>query len=212
MSQSSRIFLFSKTSYPGVNHVPLLQVTYFQPAIDFSSYDYIIATSKEVFSALNKIGSWKHLPVLAVSDATAAAAKREGAELLDIAHGYGASLALLIKEKYSDLKGLYPHAEVVAFEIHKALQEENICIDSFVVYQTSCSQQHCIELPPDAICIFTSPSSVQCFKESYRFLPTYKIVCIGETTRASLPKEVKSVIAEKTSVSSAIKRAESLEM
>ena len=206
----SNIYLFSKTSYPDVNHIPILIPTYFQPSIDFSTYDYILATSKEVFIALDKIGDWKSLPVLAISESTADFAKKKGAKILDIADGYGKSIVSIVKEKYADLKALHPHAKVIAFDLHGKLSDENVLVDSFIVYETSCSKDKAIELPSDAICIFTSPSSVKCFEEKYDFLPTYKIVCIGETTASALPNGLKFVLSEKTSVQSTIERAKSL--
>jgi uroporphyrinogen-III synthase len=207
---SSNIFLFSKTSYPGVHHIPILKVTYLQPGIDFSVYDYIIVTSKEVFTALNMIGSWKHLPVLAISDSTARAAEEEGAKVLDIASGYGKDILRLVNEKYADLKALHPHAKVLAYDIEAALKNSDVYVDSVIVYETACLETKTIELPYDAVCIFTSPSSIKCFEKLYGFLPSYKIICIGETTRSALPEGVDAVISEKTSIASCVQRAESL--
>lgn len=208
--KKSNIYLFSKTGYPDVNHVPIIVPSYIQTPIDFSSYDYIIATSKEVFIALDKIGDWKSLPVLAISEPTAEFAKKKGAKILDIADGYGKSIFSMVKEKYTDLKALHPHAKVMAFDLDVKLRAENIPIDSFIVYETSCSKEKKIELPYDAICIFTSPSSVKCFEDKYEFLPTYKVVCIGQTTASALPNGLAFVVSEKTSVQSAIERAQSL--
>ena len=210
MTKPNNIFLFSKTAYPDVQHIPILQVSYLQPFIEFSSYDYIIATSKEVFLALDKIGPWKHLPVLAISESTAAFAKEKGAKILDIADGYSKNIVNLVNEKYSHLKALHPHAKVVAFDLHSELKELNVFIDSFIVYETECSQDKTVELPDDAICIFTSPSSVHCFEKKYAFLPTYKIVCIGETTRSALPQGINAFVSDKTSVLSTIACAKSL--
>lgn len=210
MPKHSSIYLFSKTSYPDVNHVPILTPTYLQPTINFLSYDYIIATSKETITALNKIGNWKDLPVLAISESTANYVKSQGGKVLDIADGYGKSIVALVEKKYSNLKVLHPHAKVIAFDIEGVLRKKNIKIDSFVVYKTSCSKEEKVELPSDAICIFTSPSSVNCFLQKYTFLPTYKIVCIGETTASELPKDLVYVLSEKTSVESTILKANSL--
>ena len=210
MLKHSSIFLFSKTGYPDVTHIPILVPSYLQPAIDFSAYDYIIATSKEVFTALDMIGDWRHLPVLAISDSTAEYAKKQGGKILDIAEGYGKSIVGIVENKYANLRALHPHAKIIAFDLHSALKLLNISIDSFIVYETSCAQESKIKLPSDAICIFTSPSSVKCFEEKYDFLPNFKIVCIGETTAAALPKDLNYVISEKTSVPSTIERAISL--
>ena len=209
MNKFNKIFLFSKTSYPGVNHIPILQVNYLQPSIDFSSYDYIIVTSKEVFTALDQIGSWKDLPILVISDSTAQVALQKGAKILDVAGGYGKDIVALIKTKYSGLKALHPHAKVVAYDIEKVLKENDISIKTFTVYETSCSQAKFPELPLDAICIFTSPSSVRCFQKSYQFLPTYQVICIGETTASQLPAGINFILSEATSVPSTIERAKS---
>ncbi len=208
--KEQKIFLFSKTSYPDVNHIPILHIEYLQPTIDFSSYDYIIATSKEVFSALDKIGEWKELPILAISKSTQKFAKKIGAKILDVSEGYGEDLVGLIKQKYRQLKALYPHAERVAFDIESHLKALDISVDSFSVYKTSCSKTSKIELPSDAICVFTSPSAIRCFESLYAFLPTYKVVCIGKTTRSALPEKVESVLSESTSVKSAIECAKRL--
>ncbi len=208
--KEQRIFLFSKTSYPGVYHIPILQIDYLQPSIDFSSYDYIIATSKEVFTALDKIGNWKNIPVLAISQSTARFAQEIGAKVIDISEGYGENIVKLIKEKYIGHKLLYPHAKTVAFDIENSLKNIDVEVDSFILYETSCSDTDIVELPIDAICIFTSPSSVKCFEKTYGFLPSYKVVCIGETTRAALPKGVDAIISQSTSVQSTIESAKKL--
>ena len=210
MTKSDNIFLFSKTSYSDVNHIPILRTSYLQPLIDFSSYDYIVATSKEVFFALDKIGPWKHLNVLAISESTALAAKEHGAGILDIAQGQGKDIVELIKKKYSGLKGVYPHASVVAFDVKNTLAKLGISIDSFIVYETSCSEHKPVELPPDAVCIFTSPSSIECFMKVYEFLPSYRVVCIGETTRSALPDGIDSFVSEIPSIKSTITCAKSL--
>ncbi len=208
--KEQRIFLFSKTPYPGVNHIPILQIDYLQPSIDFSSYDYIIATSKESLTALDKIGDWKSIPILAISQSTAKYAQEAGAKLMATAEGYGEDIVTLIKKKYGGLKALYPHAKVVAFDIEEGLKAFDIEVDSFIVYQTSCSDTPIVALPADAVCIFTSPSAVKCFEKSYVFLPSYKVVCIGETTRSALPQGVHAIISENTSVQSTIESAKKL--
>ena len=206
----SPIFLFSKTAHPDVNHIPILVSSYFQPLIDFSSYDFMIATSKETLNALEIIGDWKALPVLAISESTANLVKSLGGKVLGIADGNGESISELVKKKYKHLKILYPHAKVTAYDMEAVMNKDNIKVDSFIVYETSCSKAKRVALPSDAICIFTSPSSVNCFLKNYTFLPTYKVVCIGETTASALPKHIDYVLSEKTSVESTISMANSL--
>lgn len=203
---SDKIFLFSKTPYEGVHHIPIIQIHYLDETIDISKYDAIIATSKEVFPALDRITSWKELPVICVSEATAKQAREQGAKLLDLADGNAKSLFKLIEQKYSELSLLYPHAKVIA----KEMDISHLDIDEKVVYETKCSKVNKIELPKDAICIFTSPSAIECFQQQYDFLPTYQIVCIGETTKDALPEGVSCVVSEKPSVQSTLESATSL--
>lgn len=207
---NSRIFLFSKTPYPDVRHIPILETSYLQPTIDFSSYDYIIATSKEVFRSLDRIGSWKALPILAISEATADYARSLGCQVLDVADGYGDSVVDVIKSHYSTLRALHPHAKVIAYDINKALMAAQIAVDSFVVYETKCAMHAPINLPENAICIFTSPSSVHCFRKVQALLESYQIVCIGETTRLAFGEGVEVTVAQKRSIESCVMAAKVL--
>jgi len=204
---NSNIFLFSKTSHPNVNHIPIIETNHLSPHIDFSKYDYIIATSKEVFNALDSIGQWKHLPILTISNSTANYAKSIGCSILDISSGYAKDIHKLIKNKYSNLNALYPHAESISFDIALNLKDYNINIDSIPIYKTSCSNFKKVELPLDAICIFTSPSSIKCFLKNYSFLPSYTIICIGNTTSSSIPSNILHHISNKQSIESAINYA-----
>jgi len=206
----SRIFLFSKTSALGVNHIPILDATYLEPSITFSDYDYIIATSKEVFVALESLGDWRELPVLAISEATAAYARELGARVLDVGEGYGRSIVNLVHKKYGHLKALHPHAKVIAFDLNSALSELKIAVDSYVVYQTKCADIGKVTLPDDAICLFSSPSAVECFAKNQEFLESYTVVCIGTTTQSALPSGVVSTLAKETTIPSCIAQAKSL--
>jgi len=206
----SSIFLFSKTSHPDVNHVPILETTYFKTLPSLLNYDYIIATSKETLHALDKITKWQKLPVLAISQTTADYVQQLGGSLLDVGDGYAKTLVELIKDKYKNKEALYVHAQKTAYNIKEALMDENIFLESWVIYKTQCSRHKKVVLPDDAICIFTSPSSVKCFEKKYTFLPNYKIVCIGETTASALPKHLSYVLSEKTSIESTIIKASSL--
>lgn len=207
---NQRIFLFSKTSFPSIQHVPLLDTNYFDITIDFSAYDYIIVTSKEVLRALDRIGEWKQLPIIAISQATAQYARTKGARVLDVAEGYGENLTALIASRYANLKALHPHAKIVAYDINAQLQKYKICVDSFIVYETYCAHSLTFILPDDAICIFTSPSSVNCFLKKHTFLATHKIVCIGKTTAKALPENQDFYLAKTTSVESAVQMAKTL--
>lgn len=210
MPPHAPIYLFSKTPYEGVEHIPILAVHYLPASIHFPSFDCILLSSKESVNALDKIGAWKIVPVIAISEATAAYAQSKGASILDVANGYGEGLAELFKTKYADLKALYPHAKEPAFDIKAYLAEEGIEIDALALYETCCNENINFDLAAEAVLIFSSPSAVKCFMKNYKFLPAHQIVCIGKTTAAALPEGLAFELSHETSIQSTIVKAKSL--
>ena len=201
------IYLFSLTPAKEVHHVPSLDVTYLQPSIDFSKYDYFIITSKQAVAALQYYDKEKYIKkkALCISKASANAYEAIGGNILDIAKGYGDTLISYIKQYPQTTKWLYLRASVVASDFVKHLQQQHYQIDEAIVYKTQCSLAiQDIKLPQNACLIFTSPSSVECFLESHTILPTYKVVVIGKTTAKSLPKGCEYIISQKPTIQSCI--------
>ena len=62
----------------------------------------------------------------------------------------------------------------------------------------------------DAIIIFTSPSTVECFFKNFVWDESYKAVVIGKTTQKYLPENIEIHIADKPLITSAIEKAFSL--
>ena len=191
-----KIYLFSKTTHSDVTHVPILNTLFLQPKIDFNNYDAIVLTSKQAVTALEKISpAWKSLPALTIASKTEEMVKNAGGTLLDRGDGYGDSLDDIITSKYASLRWLYPRPKVVASNFKERVQKRGIAIDDIIVYETSCNDAcQNIELPDDAILIFTSPFTIACFLKYYAFKSSYKVVAIGATTAKALPKEVDFVM------------------
>lgn len=212
MPTPSPIYLFSKTSHPDVNHIPILATHFFQPTIDFSKYDAIVLTSKQAVTALEKIGSaWRALPVLTIADLTAKMAEEAGATVIRRGDGYGDSLAEIIIHGHHQLRWLYPRPEIVASDFSELVRDAGVKLDDVVVYKTSCDAQAAsVELEDDAVLIFTSPFTIACFLESHAFKPTQKIVAIGKTTKSALPDSLVVYMPEKTSVESCVRLAKQL--
>ncbi|MEA3373632.1 MAG: uroporphyrinogen-III synthase [Campylobacterota bacterium] len=206
------IYLFSKTSHPDVNFIPVLATEFFQPDVDFSRYDAIVLTSKQAVTALDKIsGAWTHIPALTIADLTAAMARKSGATVMEKGDGYGDSLAEIIINGYPDKRWLYPRPEVVASDFGDKVRHAGVDLDDVVVYKTSCNAEAGeIELEDNAVLIFTSPFTIDCFLHFYEFKPGHKVVAIGKTTNGALPKSVKAVMPETPSVENCVSLAKQL--
>ncbi len=206
------IFLFSKTAHPDVVHVPILTTTFFQPAINLDDYDAIVLTSKQAVTALEKISPhWRSLPVLSVASKTEAMVREAGGILLERGDGYGDSLDDIIVKKYAALRWLYPRPKVVASNFKERVKEQRVFLDDVVVYETACNKA-CknISLPEEAVLIFTSPFTVECFLELFTFKTTYKIVVIGKTTAKALPKEIDYVMPDRPDIEACVTLAKQL--
>ena len=206
------IYLFSKTSHPDVDYIPILAIEFLQPAIDFTKYDAIVLTSKQAVTALDKIGkAWTEVPVLTIADLTADMALKSGATVMSKGDGYGDSLTDIIINGHRDKRWLYPRPEVVAYDFGQRVRNAGVDLDDVVVYKTSCNTDAGHKrIEDDAVLIFTSPFTIDCFLHFYQFKPTHKIVAIGKTTRLALPDNVEAVMPEKPSVASSVALAQQL--
>ncbi|MEN8146928.1 MAG: uroporphyrinogen-III synthase [Campylobacterota bacterium] len=200
------IFLFSKTSHPDVTHIPALNTLFLQPAINFDDYDAIVLTSKQAVTALDKISpKWRDVPALSIASKTEEMVRSAGGTLLDRGNGYGDSLDDIIVKKYADLRWLYPRPKIVASNFKERVKERGIVMDDVIVYETSCNQAcQDIELPDDAVLIFTSPFTIECFLELYEFRASHRVVAIGTTTAKALPERVDFVMPKTPNVDACV--------
>ncbi|NPA66636.1 MAG: uroporphyrinogen-III synthase [Epsilonproteobacteria bacterium] len=207
------IYLFSLTPADGVVHIPTLDVTYFQPKIDFSVYDYLILTSKQAIEALKHYPKeeYIHIPALCISKATANAYRALGGEVLEEAKGYGDSLVEYVQKFPKTIKWLYLRASVVASDFVSILQEEGFRVDQEVVYATQCSKAIAqAKIPSNAVLIFTSPSSVECFLVHHSFEQTHKAIVIGKTTAKLLENIIPYKMPKNPTIKACISLAKEL--
>ncbi len=204
------IYLFSKTAHPDVQYIPILSTEFFQPDIDFTQYDAIVLTSKQAVPALNKISSgWKEVPLLTIAEKTAEEARRDGATVMLSGDGYGDSLAEIIVNGFFDKKWLYPRPEIVASDFGQKVRDAGVQMDEAIVYKTSCNEEtSTLSIEDDAVLIFTSPFTIECFLKYYQFKPTYRVVAIGKTTAAALPEGVTYTMPEKPNVETSVALAQ----
>lgn len=210
---SKKIYLFSTSSHPDTIHVNSLDTKFFTPEIDFSNYDYLIITSKQVPIALQQYGHKLFIdkPALCVSEQTAKSFETIDGNVLEIGSGYGDNLVKIIKKYPKEKRWLYLRAKEIASDFAQKLQEESYKIDEVIVYETFCSNDiQNTHVEDDAILIFTSPSSVKCFLKNHEIKSMQKIVVIGNTTAKVLPKNSNFVISGETTIASCVKIAKTL--
>ena len=202
---SANIYLFSTTSHKDAISINPLEITFLQPDIDFSKYDYFILTSKQASLALTQYNQQSLKPALCISQATAKSYKDIKGEVLEIGEGYGDTLSAMIMKYPSSTKWLYVRAKVVASDFVEELQEKGFDIDEAILYESECSKNlQNLQIEEDATLIFTSPSSVKCFLTFNTMSSKAKIIVIGKSTAKALPKNIEYIISEQTSIQSCI--------
>lgn len=208
--QKRLIYLFSISSHPNAVSVPSLTVTLLKPQIDFSKYDYLIITSKQVCESLKQYETQSYInkPALCVSQASAVSYEGLGGQVLATGGGYGDDLVGKIQEYPKDTKWLYLRAKIVASNFVQICQSDGYNIDEAIVYESDCSSEiYSVSVQEDATLIFTSPSSLNCFLKTHQFSADNTIIVIGKTTAKALPKGIKYHISEKTTIESCMELA-----
>lgn len=210
---SKQIYLFSTSSHPDVISVNSLDITLLKPSINFSNYDYLIITSKQAVRALQKYDGtiYREKKALCISKATARSFESLGGTVLEVGDGYGDDLYMSIKKHPKETKWLYLRAKSVASNFVELLQKEGYLVDEEIVYESKCSNKMInIDVKKEAVLIFTSPSSVNCFLKNNQISMKHNIVVIGSTTAKSLPSGVSFCIAKEHTIESCITLANSL--
>ena len=205
-----QIYLFATSKHPDAISAQSLQVRFLKPNIDFSKYDYLIITSKQTVKALEQYDKedFINIPALCVSPKTAASYEGFGGNILEIGDGYGDNLVKNIKAKSKDKKWLYLRAEVIASDFVQRSKHEAYDIDEEILYVSECATEGLeVKVKDNPILIFTSPSSIECFLKTHTIDKNAKVIVIGKTTAKSLPKEVKYMIAQNTSIDSCMELA-----
>lgn len=207
----AKIYLLSNQKYKDVENLEVFKIEYLKVDIDLSKYDALIFTSKNAIYSLNSFDkSWKNIPSFAIAPKTAQIIEEEGANLAftgTSSHGneFAKELIPLLKNK----KALYIKAFKTVSNLVEILKESHIDVDEITTYRTVCNDAKKI-LEKDSIFIFTSPSSIECFFNQYKWDDSFKAICIGKTTSKYLPSKCKSITSPITSIDECIKLAKSI--
>ena len=207
------VYLFSISDHKEAIHVNSLEITFFQPSIDFHLYDGFLLTSKQGVAALRhyKKSTYIDIPALCISKATAKSYEELGGKVLDIGKGYGDTLVTLVKKYPKTKRWLYLRAEKVASDFVSVLKNEGYFIDEAIVYKSECSKEILnVTVEENAILIFTSPSSIHCYLKNHTILNTQQVVAIGNTTARALDPAIKYSIAPEPTITSCLETIKNL--
>jgi uroporphyrinogen-III synthase len=206
------IYLFSISSHPNAISVNSLCINFLQSSFELQNYDFCIVTSKQVSEYFKKFHITPSLPALCVSTKSAEAYEMIGGEVLEVGGGYGDNLQKLIKNYPKEKKWLYLRAKIVASNFVEQVKNDGYNVDEVIIYESSCSQDILdVEIAQQAILIFTSPSSVECYLKKHLFRDRDDVIVIGKTTAKKLPNYVKYKQSKETTIQSCIDLAYSME-
>jgi uroporphyrinogen-III synthase len=208
--EQSDIYILSDKKIKGAKNLPLLQISYLKPQIDILKYDALIFTSKNALLAVENLdSSWINIPSYAISEQTAKQILSYGGNLVFTGQsGHGNQFA---KELIDHLQGknvLYIKARKVVSDLENILKQNNIAIHSVNLYETTCKKNaQTVSFKSNSYFVFSSPSTIECFFKNYKWDDSFTAVCIGNTTKSYLPKDIKYLLSEKTSLESCVQTA-----
>ena len=207
------IYLLSPVTYEGTISLPMIKFTLLPTEIDFNSYDLLMFTSKQAVKSIEQIDpTWKKVPTLAIGDATANEIESLGGEVIHKPQNfYAKTLNQDIVTLFKDKKILYLRPTEVSFDSKLYLKTLGLALHEKIIYETSCITYAKNKKPlKNAIIIFTSPSTIQCFFKNFDWDESYTAVVIGEATKKHLPQHINVVVAKQALISSCIATAEAL--
>jgi len=208
------IYLLSPLKKEGTFSLPMIEFSLVTNKIDFSSCNTLMFTSKQAVVSANSIdASWKKFPSIAIGGATKKKIEELGGKVIYYPKEfYGEALAKDIQAFFSTRKLLYLRPKVVSFDSKAYLEKVGIDLEEQIIYETSCVKYKKEYKPKEgAIIIFTSPSTIKCFFNNFKWNESYIAILIGKATKVHLPKICRYLIADEPLIDSCIKKAKEIE-
>ena len=207
------IYLLSPLNKKDTIPLPMITFNAVTETMDLTTCDTLMFTSKQAVKtaeALNK--SWKNIPCLAIGSATAKQIVELGGTVIYQPNSfYGKSLSQDIIEKFKDKKILYLRPKEISFDSKSFLAQVNIILQEQVIYETTCLEYEKKDAPrKNAIIIFTSPSTIQCFLKNFSWDKSYTAIVIGASTKNHLPQNVRYEVAKEATIDACIAKAKEL--
>jgi uroporphyrinogen-III synthase len=182
-------------------------------SIDFACCDTLLFTSKQAVKVAEAIDKrWKNYPCIAIGGATRSQIEALGGRVIYHPKSFYANvLAADIADFFAERKLLYLRPKEVSFDSRGFLAAQGITLHEQVIYQTDCMEYTPEEAPQKgAVIIFTSPSTIHCFFNSFSWDPSYTAVIIGDATKAHLPENVAYEVAQEPLIASCIEKAQDI--
>jgi uroporphyrinogen-III synthase len=207
-----KIYVLSGQEVEGAVNLPVINIEYLHPQIDFDTIDAIIFTSKNGVKAMSAIDKeWRGKPSLVIGKATAEAVKQcRGRLSFCSEESYAEALSSEILRRFRSLVFLYARPEEVVFDIGDFLRAKRIKVIEKVVYRTTCSDDALAVPEAGSIIIFSSPSTVKCFFSKFSWDTRWRAVAIGKTTASFIPEEISFELANEQNLSSCVEMAKVL--
>jgi len=207
------VYVLSDKPVEGAINLPVFEIRPLPVTVDFSRYDALIVTSKNAVAAIDATDPhWKNRPVYTIAAQTAKAVKRLGGQVRFVGkEHHGDAFALELAEPLKGKRVLYLRAAKVVSNLVAILNANGVACEEAVVYESVCKRyDERIVLPKNAIIIFSSPSTIDCFLQNADWDSSYRAVAIGQTTAAHFPPHIVAEIADTTSLASCVSKALSI--
>ncbi len=195
-SEKLPVYLLTEQKVDGVLNYPVIKINFLSPSFSFKNIDFLLFTSKNGVRAVDILtDEWKKHPSFAIGRATAKEIEKLGGRVEYIAKkAYGDEFAKEINAKYKNKTFLFFRAKTLVSDIQNEFV--NNSLKQVIVYETLCNKpRHKLKKP--AIIIFTSPSTVKCYKKINDFQDIYPIA-IGEKTKRELIKSISKIYMPST--------------
>ncbi|MDD3343918.1 MAG: uroporphyrinogen-III synthase [Sulfurospirillaceae bacterium] len=207
------IYLFSDKKYEGVEHLPLIEIVFYDKKLSLNGFDALIFTSKNSVEAVDRLcPEWKHIEAFAIGEATASYIIQKGGKLAYTSkNAYGDEFAHSLIPLLATKKAYFPRAKEIVSLLPDILITEHIELFQEVLYETRCiSYPKNVAPQTHSALIFTSPSTVTCFFKNFDWHESYKAIAIGHKTAAVFPLHVNCQIAQKQTIEACIALAKGI--
>jgi len=210
---SRKIYLLSPLGYKDTLSLPMIEFSLTVSSLDLSAYDLLMFTSKQaVLSAEVLNPEWKEIPCLAIGKATSRQIEALGGTVFYQPESFYAKvLTQDIVNKFQGKQIVYLRPKVVSFDSKSFFSSQGIKLSQKVIYETQC-KVYTIDKKPskDAIIIFTSPSTIECFFNNFTWDNSYTAVVIGESTKAHLASDIRVYVADEPCIRACVDKAKQI--
>ncbi|WP_373000838.1 uroporphyrinogen-III synthase [Sulfurimonas sp.] len=208
-NKKQNIYLLNNNKVKFAKNIPLFDIKYIKQDINFSNYDALIFSSKNGVLAVDSISEdWRKIPSYAISEQTAKLIKDFDAKLVFSGkQKHGDEFAYEILPELKGKKVLYLRAREIVSDFINILNSNGVKCEDIIVYENNFIEQTEKTLPKNSKIIFSSPSTVKYFFKVFSWNDSYTAISIGNTTAKYFPKNVKPIIADKTSLKACVDKA-----